>query len=169
MRFSRGSHGQAMVLAIACAFFPTAAQPQGVQTLGTFLWDTVKAYGEPVEANVLVQHVSSDRLVVQVAILTEATYRSGDALARYKSRRVPTESMEAWILLDDGTVLAQTPREPPKGAPPVGVGNAGAVTSFVSFGFKSPANITPVGVVVKVEANLYVFPWQRRGSGSPRY
>ena len=165
MRFSGGSHGQAMVLAIACALFPAAARPQSVRTLGTFPWDTVKAYGEPVKANVLVQRVSSDRLVVQVAILTEATYRAGNALAQYKSRRIPTESMEAWVLLDDGTMLEQTPREPPKGAPPVGVSNAGAVTSFVSFGFKSPANITPVGVVVKMEAHLYVFPWQGGSQG----
>jgi hypothetical protein len=152
------SKGRAMALAIAvaCPFFATAAQPQRVRTLGTFPWDTVKA-------DVLVQHVSADRLVVQVMIPTEINLRSGDTLVRYKSRPLPTKAMEVWVLLGNGTVLKQTPRQPPKGAPPMGVGSAGTVYSFVTFGFESQANLTPVGVVVKMESHVYVFPWLEGG------
>jgi hypothetical protein len=165
IRFSGCSNRRSMALAIAvaCGFFPITADAQTVRTLGTFPWDTAKA-------DVLVQRVSSEKLVVQVRLVTEANFTSGSARVRDRARAIPTEAMEAWVLLDDGTALEQTPRDPPKGAPPVGVGSAGTVYSFVTFGFKSPAIATPVAVVVKVEAHLYMFPWQGgRGSSDPAH
>ena len=123
-----------------------AAQTNPVRTLGSFPWDTSTA-------DVLLQQVSSDRLVVQVRIVTESNTSAG----RRQTRPVPTESMEAWVLLDDGTALEQTPRQPPKGAPPVGVGNAGDNYAFVTFGFKSTSKARVAAVVVKVEGQFHVF------------
>jgi hypothetical protein len=65
--------------------------------------------------------------------------------------------MEAWVLLDDGTALEQTPRQPPKGVPPVGVGNAGDLYSFVSFGFNSSSDAKLSAVVVAMEDQFHVF------------
>jgi hypothetical protein len=69
--------------------------------------------------------------------------------------------MEAGVLLDDGAALEQTPRKPPKGAPPVGLSNAGDLSSFVSFGFKSSSDANLAAVVVKMEDQFRVFPVPR--------
>jgi hypothetical protein len=125
---------------------PITAQSNPVRTLGSFPWDTSSA-------DVLLQRVSRDRLIVQVRIVTESNTSAG----RRQTRAVPTEAMEAWVLLDDGAALVQTPREPPKGAAPVGVGNAGTLYSFVSFGFNSSSDANLAAVVVKMEDQLRVF------------
>ena len=129
------------------------AQTPKIRTLGSFPWDTSNA-------DVLLQRVSSDRLVVQVRIVTESI--TGDAgqpstVVRRQTRPVPTEAMEAWVLLDDGTTLQQTPRQP-KGTPPPGVVNAGTRYSFVSFGFTSVSDANLSAVVVKLEDQFHVFP-----------
>lgn len=144
-------------LMLAVAIVPPShlnAQTPQIRTLGSFPWDTSNA-------DVLLQRVSSDRLVVQVRIVTESL--TGDAgqpstVVRRQTRAVPTEAMEAWVLLDDGTALHQTPRQPPKGTPPTGVVNAGTRYSFVSFGFTSDSDAKLSAVVVKLEDQFHVFP-----------
>jgi hypothetical protein len=145
--------GMAGAVVLATLVFSISASGQVVRTLGTFPWDTSRA-------DVIVQRIASDRIVVMVGIVTETT-NSG---VLRKTRRIPTEAMQAWVLLDGGATLEQTPRDPPKGAPPVGVGNAGSITSFVTFGFKARSGTNPAAVVVQIEDHLYVFPWQ----GMPR-
>jgi hypothetical protein len=66
--------------------------------------------------------------------------------------------MDAWVLLEDGRALEQTPRQPPKGAPPIGFGNAGTEYSVVNFGFKSSGEEKIVSVVVKIENEFHIFP-----------
>src|SRR5688572_11334982 len=115
MRLSGNSYLCALLLAVASvAPSQIIAQTSRIRTLGSFPWDTSRA-------DVLLQRVSSDRLVVQVRIVTESII--GDAsqpstVVRRQTRTVPTEVMEAWVLLDDGNALHQTPKQPPKGAPP---------------------------------------------------
>lgn len=72
--------------------------------------------------------MSSDRLLVQVRIATESSTSDASQLStpvRRQTRKVPTDAMKAWILVDDGTSLHQAPREPPSGAVPAGVVSAG--------------------------------------------
>jgi hypothetical protein len=144
--------GLVVVVALAACVPSVVAQANPIRTLGSFPWDTSKA-------DVLLQQVSSDRLVVQVRIVTESNTSAG----RRQTRPIPTEAMEAWVLLDDGTALEQTPRQPPKGAPPVGVANAGDRYAFVTFGFKSATKASVGAVVVKMEDQFHVF-----GAGSSR-
>jgi hypothetical protein len=125
---------------------PTAQAPR-IQTIGTFRWDTTRG-------SVLLQQVAEDRLLVQLRILTASHTSAG----RFQSRSVPTDKMEAWVLLDDGKALEQTPRQPPSGAPAPGVGNAGDVSSFVTFGFKLPPRAAIAVVVTRVEEQYYAFP-----------
>jgi len=152
------SNRRALVLSVAVASWvlPVIAQTSAIRTLGSFPWDTSTA-------DVLLQQVSSDRMVVQVRIVTESNTSAG----RRQTRPVPTEAMEAWVLLDDGTALVQTPREPPKGAPPVSVGNAGDRYAFVTFGFKSSANANVAAVVVKMEDQFHVLRVGRSPGSSP--
>lgn len=160
-RVSGRSSLPALTLAVALASSAPQiiAQTSPIRTLGSFPWDASNA-------DVLLQRVSSDRVVVQVRILTESNTSAG----RRQTRPVPTDAMEAWVLLDDGTALEQTPRQPPKGAPPVGVGNAGDRYSFVSFGFKSSSDKNISAVVVKMEGQFQVFPVASpSGSGVSRY
>lgn len=131
---------------IATAGLPLFAQAPRIQTIGTFRWDTTKG-------SVLLQQVSADRLLVQVSILTASHTSAG----RFQGRAVPTDRMEAWVLLDGGTALEQTPRVPPRGAPAVKIGNAGDESSFVTFGYKFPPGTAVAAVVVKIEEQLHAF------------
>ena len=155
MGLSGNSYIHAVVLAVAIVSpSQIIAQAPKIRTLGSFPWDTSNA-------DVLLQRVSSDRLVIQVRIVTESI--TGDAgqpstVVRRKTRPVPTESMEAWVLLDDGTALHQTPRQPPKGTPPQGVVSAGTRYSFASFGFTSASDANLSAVVVRLEDQFHVLP-----------
>ena len=155
MRLSRSLCLRALLLALVIVSpSQIIAQTPRIRTLGSFPWDTSNA-------DVLLQRVSSDRLVVQVRIVTDSI--TGDAgqpstVVRRQTRAVPTEAMEAWVLLNDGTALHQTPREPPKGASPPGVVNAGTRYSFVSFGITSASDANLSAVVVKMEERFHVFP-----------
>jgi hypothetical protein len=145
------SHALTLAVAIVSPS-QSVAQTHRIRTLGSFPWDTSSA-------DVLLQRVSSDRLVVQVRIVTESIAsdaRQPSTRVRRRTRAVPTESMEAWVLLDDGTALRQTPRQPPSGSSPPGVVNAGATYSFVSFGFTSASDTNLSAVVVKME-RFHVF------------
>jgi hypothetical protein len=146
----------ALTVALASWALPVIAQTSTLRTLGSFPWDTSSA-------DVLLQQVSSDKVVVQVRIVTESNTSAG----RRQARPVPTEAMAAWVLLADGTALVQTPRQPPKGAPPVGVGNAGDRYAFVTFGFKSSANADVAAVVVKMEDQFHVLRVGRSPGSSP--
>jgi hypothetical protein len=147
-RTGRSSRVRGLTLAAVLALAPRAAgQAPSIRTLGDIRWDTSTG-------SVLLQRVADNRLVVQVRILTE----SGSSAGRHRTRAVPTNEMEAWVLLADGTALEQTPRQPPKGAPPAGVGNAGDVYAFVSFGFKSSSRSEVVAVVVRIESQFHLFP-----------
>jgi hypothetical protein len=144
-----GSAGvRALVVAIALATLASriGAQTSPIRTLGTFPWDLGPG-------DVLLQRVAADRVLVQLRLLTETNTSAG----RRRSRRVPTEAMEAWVLLEDGKTLEQTPKDLPRGAQPPAVGNAGDRLSFVTFGFKSSPKPPIVAVVVKVEGHLYVY------------
>jgi hypothetical protein len=158
-RSGRSIHALALALAVASwTAPPVIAQTPPTQTLGNFQWDTATA-------DVLMQQVSRDRMVVQVRILTHTNTSPG----RHQTRPVPTEAMEAWVLLDDGRALEQTPRQPAKGSPPVGVESAGDRHSFVSFGFKSPTDPRIAAVVVRMEDQFHLFPVARAaGSSVPR-
>jgi hypothetical protein len=148
----------ASAVVLATLVLSISASAQDVRTLGTFAWDISTA-------DVLVQRVATDRIVVQVRIATEWNSTPG---GRHQTRGIPTEAMEAWVLLDGGTTLEQTPRDRPKGAPPVGVSNAGTIYSFVTFGFTAPPRAKPVAVAVQMEDHLYVFPWNRgQGPSDP--
>jgi hypothetical protein len=147
---SRGrSSARAIVVLAACAAIglSLSAQAPRIQTIGTFRWDTTNG-------SVLLQQVAEDRLLVQLRILTASHTSAG----RFQSRSVPTDKMEAWVLLDDGKALEQTPRQPPSGAPAPGFGNAGDVSSFVTFGFKLPPRAAIAVVVTRVEEQYYAFP-----------
>ena len=135
-----------VVVAVALWMPHVIAQTNPIRTLGSFPWDTSSA-------DVLLQRVSSERIVVQVRILTESNTSAG----RRQTRPVPTAAMEAWVLLDDGTALEQTPRQPPPGAPPVAVGKSGDRSSFVTFGFKSFSDTKLAAVVVKMENQFHAF------------
>jgi hypothetical protein len=150
-RFSGNSYIHALILAVG-VLSPSeiTAQTPKVRTLGSFPWDTSNA-------DVLLQRVSSDRLVVQVRIVTESILGDARQPVRRQTRRVPTEVMEAWVLVDDGTSLHQTPREPPSGTAPPGVVSAGTRYSFVSFGFTSKSDANLAAVVVKIEDEFHVF------------
>lgn len=134
-----------VVLAIAATSWvlPLAAQTAPVLTVGTFPWE-----GHGAEVRVI--HVSSDRMIVQIWLATE--------VGLWRSRPVPTAGMQAWVLLDDGTALEQTTKEPSNGRPPIGVSNGGNTSSIVTFGFKSPSHLTIAAVVVKVDNEVHVFP-----------
>jgi hypothetical protein len=136
-----------VIAAVAAIAGQLSAQAPRIQTIGTFRWDTT-------QGSVLLQYVASDRLLVQLRILTASHTSAG----RFQSRPVPTDKVEAWVLLDDGQALEQTPRQPPSGAPAVGVGNAGAVSSFVTFGFKLPSKSTIAIVVARIEEQYHAFP-----------
>jgi hypothetical protein len=137
----------ALALAASSWVLPLAAQTTPVRIVGTFPWEK---YG----AEVRTVHVSSDRILVQIWIVTESITSAGE----WRSRPVPTAGMQAWVLLDDGTALEQTTKEPSKGKSPIGVSNAGSISSIVTFGFKSPPHLTMAAVVVKMESDFHVFP-----------
>jgi hypothetical protein len=139
---------RALVVTIALTTLASriGAQTSPIRTLGTFPWDLGPG-------DVLLQWVAADRVLVQLRVLTESNTTAG----RRQSRRVPTEAMEAWVLLQDGKTLEQTPKDLPRGAQPPAVGNAGSRLSFVTFGFKSSPKPAIVAVVVKVEDHLYVY------------
>jgi hypothetical protein len=157
-RLSGNSYIHALMLAVAIVSpSQIIAQTPKIRTLGSFPWDTSNA-------DVLLQRVSNDRLVVQVRIVTESITvdaRQPSTPLRRQTRAVPTEAMEAWVLLDDGTALHQTPRQPPKGTPPPGVVSAGGGYSFVSFGFTSASDTNLSAVVVKMEDQFHVFPLKK--------
>lgn len=141
----RSCHRALAVVVALAAYVPSVvAQANPIRTLGSFPWDTSKA-------DVLLQQVSSERMVVQVRIESSAS------AGRRQTRPIPTEAMDAWVLLDDGTALEQTPRQPPKGAPPGGVVNAGTRYEFVTFGFRSATKARVAAVVVKIEDQFHVF------------
>src|SRR4051794_36254085 len=77
---------------------------QQVRQIGSFHWDMTAG-------DVFLQQPSSDRLLVQVRVLTASQTGAGS----WKSRPLPTAAIEAWVLLEDGSALEQTPRQPPKG------------------------------------------------------
>jgi len=118
---------------------------QQVRQIGSFHWDMTAG-------DVFLQQPSSDRLLVQVRVLTASQTGAGS----WKSRPLPTAAMEAWVLLEDGSALEQTPRQPPKGAPATGVGSAGSDYSFVNFGFKWRPEDKVAAVVVKIESDFHV-------------
>jgi hypothetical protein len=140
---------RALIFAVAAGAVgpPPTAQTPTVRTLGEFRWDGSTG-------SVLLQQVSSDRLLVQLRIATASQTSAG----RLETRKFPTDAVEAWVLLDDGTALEQTPRQPPKGTPPTGVANAGTEYGFVTFGFKRIARTDVAAVVVKIEAQYHLFP-----------
>jgi hypothetical protein len=125
---------------------PQATSAQQVRQIGSFRWDTTGG-------DVLLQQPSSDRLLVQVRVVTGSQTSAGS----WKSRPLPTAAMEAWVLLDDGSALEQTPRQPPKGAPAIGIGSAGGEYSFVTFGFKWRHENKIAAVVVRIESDFHVF------------
>jgi len=140
---------RALIVAVAAGAMtpPVAAQAPTTRTLGDFPWDASTG-------SVLLQQVSKDRLVVQVRILAASRTSRG----RLEARKLPTDAMEAWVLLDDGTALEQTPRQPPRGSPPVGVANAGDEYAFVTFGFRRVTRAEVAAVVVKIDAQYHLFP-----------
>jgi hypothetical protein len=69
------------------------------------------------------------------------------------SRPLANRAMQAWILLSDGTSLAQ------RGKPGVaGAGNAGSATEWMFFRFERPATDNLAAVVARVDGNLAVVP-----------
>lgn len=135
----------AVALAVTWAT-PRGASAEQVRQIGSFHWDTTTG-------DVLLQQPSSGRLLVQVRVLTASQTSAGS----WKSRPLPTAAMEAWVLLDDGRALEQTPRQPPRGAPAIGIGNAGSDYSFVTFGFNWKPEEKVAAVVVKIESDFHVF------------
>jgi hypothetical protein len=134
-----------VVLAVLSAT-PHTKGAQQVRQIGSFHWDTTGG-------DVLLQQPSSDRLLVQVRVLTGSQTSAGS----WKSRPLPTAAMEAWVLLEDGSALEQTPRQPPKGAPAIGIGSAGGEYSFVNVGFKARPENKIAAVVVRIESDFHVF------------
>ena len=135
-----------LAVVIAAAASGVGAQTPRIETLGSFPWDGSTG-------SVLLQRVSDDRIVVQLRIVAGSQTSAG----RVQRRTFQTDAVEAWVLLDDGNALEQLPRQPPKGAPPVGVGNAGDLYAFVSFGFKTPPGPEMVAVVVSVDGRHHVY------------
>ena len=135
-----------LAVVIAAAASGVGAQTPRIETLGSFPWDGSTG-------SVLLQRVSDDRIVVQLRIVAGSQTSAG----RVQRRTFQTDAVEAWVLLDDGNALEQLPRQPPKGAPPVGVGNAGDLYAFVSFGFKAPPRSGMVAVAVSVDGRHYVY------------
>ena len=141
----------------ACVAAPPAglAQTSVVRTLGEFRWAATTA-------SVLWQEVSQNRLVVQVRIPTGSVTSAG----RHETRILPTAAMEAWVLLGAGTVLEQMSRQPPKGAAPVGVGNAGTVDSFVGFSFTLRPDRSPSPSPSRWRTGIMCFQSWRVRAGS---
>ena len=139
---------RALVVTIALTTLASriGAQTPPIRTLGSFPWDLGRG-------DVLLQWIAADRVLVQLRVPIESNTNTG----RRQSRRVPTEAMEAWVLLEDGKTLEQTPKDPRRFAHPIGVSNAGSVSSFVEFGFKSSPKPAIAAVVVKVEGHFYVY------------
>jgi hypothetical protein len=135
-----------MAVAAAALTSGVSAQPPRIQTLGSFRWDGSTG-------SVLLQQVADGQLLVQVRILTASDTSAG----RYQTRSVPTEAMDAWVLLEDGSGLVETPRQPPRGAPPPAVGNAGDEYSFVTFGFTPRATARVAAVVVRIDRQYHAF------------
>ena len=135
-----------LAIVVATAASGVGAQTPRIETLGSFPWDGSTG-------SVLLQRVSDDRLVVQLRIVAGSQTSAG----RVQRRTFQTDTVEAWVLLDDGSALEQLPRQPPKGAPPIGLENAGDLYAFVSFGFKTSPGPGMVAVAVSVDGRHYVY------------
>jgi len=145
MSLMRAVRFAGVIALTAISATPQGTSTQQVRQIGSFHWDTTTG-------DVLLQQSSNDRLLVQVRVLTASQTGAGS----WKSRPLPTAAMEAWVLLEDGSALEQTPRQPPKGAPPIGIGNAGSDYLFVVFGFKWRPEDNVAAVVVKIESDFHV-------------
>ena len=145
-----------LAIVVAAAASGVGAQTPRIETLGSFPWDGSTG-------SVLLQRVSDDRLVVPLRIVAGSQTSAG----RVQRRTFQTDTVEAWVLLDDGSALEQLPRQPPKGAPPVGLSNAGDLYAFVSFGFRTSPGLGIVAVVVSVDGRHYVYTLPAKSGAEP--
>jgi hypothetical protein len=114
----------ALILAVAAGASHIAAQAPQLQTLGQFRW-------QGSIGSVLLQP-AEDRLLVQVRVA-----------AAQETRSLPTDAMAAWVLLENGSGLVATPREPSN--------------DVVTFGFARPAGARVAAVVVKIDRQYHAF------------
>lgn len=141
----------ASIVLLSLFVIPTTGQVLDHDHLGSFQWDNT-------HGGVDLQTYKG-RIEVSVSILmfSETNSPSQGHVTKSITRSIPTEKMSVWVLLDNGSTLELTGRDPQLGNQPGEIMNAGSKTAYLLFSFKPADQQQPIAVVLKIEDQYDVF------------